>query len=272
MIQLPMLTAHHNRGRAEEFDPDDIDPPKPEETKARELLDRACDAIAAADLRLGCHEVVDDGQAENRSWRVVLCANDPIDLAADLRMTAWPITMPRGRKRDCQPLLAGGEIAFGPMAVASITRFIAFEISFKKDSRNAPPQAFVLSVPADGLPVQARNEAVVRQVVRNRDGFLRYLLFLLGNFDAFGDGEGSGSGSPGNGSGSGFGTLPLLEQMTRAFCRDPSRLDSVRRLVAHLRTAAAKGEDGEVVPDDFLELWDTFESALRGGDRGKPAP
>lgn len=60
--------------------------------------------------------------------------------------------------------------------------------------------------------------------------------------------------------------------MTRAFCRDPSRLDSVRRLVEHLRKSGASEDDEDIVPADFLQLWSTFESALPGGDRGKPAP
>ncbi|MDE0103715.1 MAG: hypothetical protein OXN89_15175, partial [Bryobacterales bacterium] len=203
---------------------------------------------------------------------LVLRAKKPIELESGLRITAWPITLLRGRKLKCCPLLSGREITFGPMDLSSITRFIAFEVTLVGDRLKVPPQTFVLRVPADRLPTQLRDEAVVRQVVRNRDGFLRYLLFLLGDFDAFADGEGSGAWSPGTGDQSRLGTLPLLEQMTRAFCREPSRLDAVRRLVEHLRTASANGEDGEIVPDDFVELWEVFESALPGGDRDKPAP
>ena len=256
----------------EDFDPNDIDPPEPEEVEARELLERACDAVAAANLRLCCNEVADDVTGSAGGWKLALRADERIRLEPGLRMTAWPITLPRSRKLDCRPLLTGGEIAFGPVDLSSITRFIAFEIALEGDRPNAPPQTFVLRLPADGLPIEPRNEAVVRQVVRNRDGFLRYLLFLLGDFDAFEDGEGNGAWSPGTGTGRSFGTLPLLEQMTRAFCRDPSRLDSVRRLVEHLRKPDVTGEDGEVVPEDFLELWDTFESALAEGNRDEPAP
>ena len=255
----------------EDFDPDDVDPPNPEEVEAREILERACDAIAASNLLLSCHES-DDGHGENRSWRLGLRANDTIELAPGLRLTAWPISLPRGRSLDCRPLLSRREVVFGPMAVSSITRFLAFEIALEGDRPTAPPQTFVLRVPADGLPVQARDEAVVRQVVRNRDGFLRYLLFLLGDFDAVAGDIENGALAPATGSWSGFGTLPLLEQMTRAFCRDPSRLDSVRRLVEHLRTPGATRDDAEIVPRDFLELWNTFESALPGGDCDGSAP
>ena len=255
----------------EDFDPADVDPPKPEDVEAGKLLERACDIIAATELRLSCHEA-DDDRGESRGWRLELGANAPIKLPPGLRIAAWPITLPRGRKLDCHPLLGGREVVFGPLAVSSITRFIAFQVALEEDGPNAYPQTFVLRVPAEGLPVQARDEAVVRQVVRTRDGFLRYLLFLLGAFEGFAEVGGGGTSSLEAGGGDGFGTLPLLEQMTRAFCRDPSRLDSVRRLVDHLRKSGAAEDDEGIVPADFLQLWSTFESAMPGGDRGQPAP
>ncbi len=255
----------------EDFDPNDIDPPKPDEVDARKLLERACDTIAASKLRLSCQQA-DDGQGDDRSWQLNLRARKPIKLAPGVRLTAWPITLRRRRKLDCRPLLSGREISFGPMDLSSITRFIAFEIALQGDRPKVPPQTFVLRVSTGTLPTQARDDAVVRQIVRNREGFLRYLIFLLGDFDAFSDGEGDEAGSPGTGRGSQVRTLPLLEQMTRAFCRDPSRLEAVRRLVEHLRPSSATGQDGTVVPDDFLELWKTFESILPGGDRDESAP
>ena len=254
----------------EDFDPNDVDPPKPEDVETQKQLERACDAVASAKLRLSCHEA-DDDQGESQGWRLELRANDPIEVAPGLRIAAWPITLPRGRKLDCGPLLGGREVVFGPMAVSSITRFIAFEIALEQDGPSPPAQTFVLRVPAEGLPIDARDEAVVRQVVRNRDGFLRYLMFLLGAFEGLPE-VGGGGASLEAGGGGGFGTLPLLEQMTRAFCRDPSRLDSVRRLVEHLRKSGAGEDDEEIVPADFLQLWSTFESAMPGGDRGEPAP
>lgn len=254
----------------EDFDPADVDPPKPEDVEAQRQLERACDAVAGAELHLHCHEAGDD-HAESQGWRLALRTKAPIALPPGLRIMAWPITLPRGRKLDCRPLLGAREVVFGPMAVSSITRFIAFEIALEDDGPNAPPQTFVLRLTAEGLPVKARDEAVVRQIMRNRDGFLRYLLFLLGAFEGFAEAESGGAASLDTGGGGGFGTLPLLEQMTRAFCRDPSRLESVRRLVEHLQKSSAAEDDEEIVPEDFLQLWSTFESAMPGADRGGPA-
>lgn len=255
----------------EDFDLHDVDPPRPEEVEAKRQLERACDTVAASELSLSCHES-DDAHGDSQSWRLRLRAEDPIKLQPGLRITAWPITLPRARKLDCHPLLGGGEVVFGPMAVSSITRFIAFEIALEEDGPSASPQTFVLCVPAEGLPVLAREQAVVRQIVRNRDGFLRYLLFLLGAFEGFAEVGGGGASSLETGGGAGFGSLPLLEQMTRAFCRDPSRLESVRRLVEHLRKSGTAEDDEEIVPADFMQLWSTFEAAMPGGDRGEPAP
>jgi hypothetical protein len=59
--------------------------------------------------------------------------------------------------------------------------------------------------------------------------------------------------------GTGFDDLPLLEEMTRAFCREPHRLGWVRDLMRRLQN----GENiGEIVPDEFRDLWATFERAL----------
>lgn len=248
----------------EDFDPDDVTPPDPLEVEEQELLERACGTVSDSDFHLSCRPA-DDGDGD-QSWHMDLRADVSIELPPGLRMTAWPITLPRRRGLDCSPLLCGEEITFGPMAVSSITRFIAFEISLKKENPNTPSQAFVLRVPTDALPVQERDTAISREVMSNRDGFLRYLLFLLGAFDGSGAG-GGGAWSPGTGGGGGFETLPLLEEMTRAFCRDPSRLDSVRRLVEHLQKSRSTEDNAELVPADFLQLWSTFESALPGGDR-----
>ena len=249
----------------EDFDPDDVDPPDPLEVEEQELIERACGTIADSDFRLSCRPA-DDGDGGRQSWHLDLRADDSTELSPDLRMTAWPITLPRRRGLDCSPLLCGEGITFGPMAVSSITRFIAFEISLKKENPNTTPQAFVLCVPTDGLPVQERDKAISREVMR-RGGFRRYLLFLLGAFDGFTEAGGGGGWSPGTGGGGGFETLPLLERMTRAFCRDPSRLDSVRRLVEHLQESGSTADKAELVPADFLQLWSTFESALAGEDR-----
>jgi hypothetical protein len=121
---------------------------------------------------------------------------------------------------------------------------------------------FVLSLPIDGLP-EERDAAIVRGVIRDRAAFLRYLLLLLGYFGDGSAGEIPMDGLLGfgawQGQGNGEDDLPLLEDMTRALCRDPSRLRAIQRLVKDLDARA----NADVVPEPFMELWDVFETVLK---------
>ena len=60
----------------EDFDPNDIDPPTPDEVEAKKLLERACDAVAASNLRLSCQQA-DDGQGDNGRWQLEYMGCNP---------------------------------------------------------------------------------------------------------------------------------------------------------------------------------------------------
>ncbi len=239
----------------------DSEPVEKDTLETRRALEDAQAAIAEADLALRC--IKDDNH-----WHMRLRSRHPIELPPGVRVTTWPITIARNQGSDCAPFFLGEEIGFGPLDVSSITQFVAFEIAPKKIRPGTQTRTFVLKLVADGLPAAEREAAVVRQVVNSRDGFLRYLLFLLGAFVASSEVEGgAGSGSWQAMQRPGFETLPLLEEMTRALCRDPARLESVGRLVKNLEKTAS-GADGEtIVPQKFLELWATFQLAL--GDKAE---
>ena len=251
-----LLAAEGFRALFEKFDPARVTAPGEDQLAARRALDEAHTTLSQADLVLRCR------QEENR-WNIDLWAQYPFKIRDDLRIIAWPITISRARCLNCAPLLNNQRVVFGPMDVSSITRFIAFEIAFEKNREEAQACTFVRRLPIEGLPGAEREAAVVRQVIRNREGFLRYLLFLLGTFDVFTEaGRGAGSARWGSIGGRDFETLPLLEEMTRALCRNPARLESVRRLVESLTEMSSGGEGDEIIPESFLNLWATFKSAL----------
>ena len=80
---------------------------------------------------------------------------------------------------------------------------------------------------------------MLRTIVANREGFLRYLLLLLQDMEdlpSIGDLV-SAIGGRWTSAGSLDG-LPLLEELTRAYSRNPGRLDSVRKLVEQLNATA----------------------------------
>jgi hypothetical protein len=53
--------------------------------------------------------------------------------------------------------------------------------------------------------------------------------------------------------------MPLLEEMVRAFSRDPKRLLKVKRLVEDILESDGTSE---ILPEKFLGFWQVFEEAL----------
>ena len=117
---------------------------------------------------------------------------------------------------------------------------------------------FVLNLPVTGIPAD-RNAAILQTVISNQEGFLRYLLLLLGDEKVSGLDPGSGSGFArwlarlADGE-----DIPLLEELTRTYSRHPERLAEISGLVHDL----SRGGQKTIIPEDFLNLWTVFESAI----------
>lgn len=248
-----MLAADGLRALLEEWHPPD-EPPEtdPDVRRAKERLESARRALAGAGLTLTCEEDED-------RWRLRIEPSGTVELADIRSLRAWPVTVERGRAVDGAPLLEGGPVELPVGGLSSLTGFVAFRLEAQDADETA---TFVLNLPVKGLPREERDAAVVRGIVRDRDSFLRYLLLLLGEIDEEQVLLGSGSleGVLGGGWGSAAEELPLLEELTRAYCRDPRRLEEVRDLLDELQ--AVGGEDRDVVPDEFRRLWTIFEAAL----------
>ena len=153
-------------------------------------------------------------------------------------------------------------VDLGAFVAASVTGLVGFELrAASADVR----LRFALNLPLENPPHE-RETAVLRTVLDNREGFLRYLLLLLGDFTEEPDRikPDGGDGAGGDWRPSADASLPLLEEMTRAFSRDPARLHEVRRIVERLH---ASEETSDVVPPDFLVLWEVFSRALEEGHR-----
>ena len=96
-------------------------------------------------------------------------------------------------------------------------------------------------------------------MISNQEGFLRYLLLLLGDDSVSGLDPGSGSGFAkwlarlADGE-----DIPLLEDLIRTYSRHPERLAEISGLVRDL----SQGSQNAIIPEDFLNLWTVFESAI----------
>lgn len=212
--------------------------PSAEVARAEAALGAAHRDLVAAPLRLRCDPAGPDG------WSLTL---SPVPTFAEVVASAWPLSV-----KEASAVALLPSTLLGTFATADVTGLVAVRLTCSGRSR-----AFALNVPVDGLPPE-RDAAILRRVIRNRDGFLRYLRLLLGSFAGEEGGGGDGSGTARWWVSGGGGGDALLEDLVRAFARDRTRLEDVRQLVERVRL-----EDGdEIVPADFLALWNVFVAAM----------
>jgi hypothetical protein len=238
-----------------EFVPPEEPPPPSAEEQAEKIIDAARSELMLAGIRLTC------AAADEDVWDLRVSAKRNIKLKQIESIRIWPISLPKERAIDGTPLATTGEVQIPRCATASITGFVAFELTTALCSHAV---CFVLNLPVDNMPA-GRDAAVLRTIVANREGFLRYLLLLLQDTDelpSVGD-LASAIGGTWNTTGDLDG-LPLLEELTRAYSRNPGRLASVRKLVEQLN---ATPEGHKIIPDEFMALWRVFDSMLPGNAR-----
>ena len=230
-------------------------PPDLRRAEAEKALENARNALANAELSLSCEPVVG-----TPTWKLTLTGPIPV-LPGIVQAMAWPITLGDSQAKTITQNSAehGGASPqghdLGEFSAASLTGLIAFALQTEHPDVSA---RFVLNLPVSGMP-EERDASILRTVLSNKDGFLRYLLLILGQ--AAGDGTISGQG---------VGTwrrlfsklaqgddVALLEELTRAYSRAPERLSDVKKLVHDLQQTEA-----DIIPENFLELWSVFETAL----------
>lgn len=236
-----------------DFDTTKESEPDADRRAAEDSIERARSLISEVALSIECSPGSKDGL-----WALVLSGKIP-SLEGIISASAWPITVTRDFAVDILNGDAHGGIGLGELSASSVTGLIAFEL---KTNHQDVLARFVLNIPVTGIP-EERNSAILQTVISNRDGFLRYLLLLLGDSQVAGLDPGSGSGFAkwlarlADGE-----DIPLLEELTRTYSRHPERLAEISGLVRDL----SQGSKNAIIPDDFLDLWTVFESAIGGRD------
>lgn len=205
-------------------------------------LEEARVRLCAAALTLHC-EANEDG------WAVDMAGMDRVD-TGQVQASAWPVTV----RSDTAVDLVKKEpvVRLGVYAIQDITSFIGFKLVSGKHEL-----CFALALPLHGAP-EHREVEMLRAALRNRDGFVRYLLLLLGDWvDGSGGMDGSGNGNPDR---FGVGAPPLFEMLAKAYARDPQRLLHVSQVIARLQKENA-GQNDDILPPEFMDIWQCFERA-----------
>lgn len=221
-----------------------------ERQQAEKYLENARTLLTETDLSIECVNA-----SKEDLWALKLIGKIP-SLDGIVSASAWPITVTSDFAVNILVDNAK-KIELGDYSASSITALVAFELKTNHPDVSA---RFVLNLPIVGIPKE-RNSAILKTIISNQDGFIRYLLLLLGDDPA--------SGLLESGHGSGFAKwlsrlangedVPLLEELTRAYSRYPDRLLEISRLVREL---SSEKRDGAVIPENFLKLWSVFESAI----------
>lgn len=234
-----------------DFVPPTEPPPPSLEEQAEDIIDSVRSALTRAKMGLTCCTAGDD------VWDLKLTSHGRISLEQIESIRLWPISLVQERAVDATSLATAGEVIVPRCATASVTGFIAFELVSTLCSYSV---CFVLNVPVENMPA-SREAAVLRTIIANREGFLRYLMLLLQDFESMPSMSDlvSAIGGTWNSSANGLDVLPLLEELTRAYSRNPNRLRSVRKLVEQLSDTA---QGREVIPAEFMDLWRIFDSLL----------
>lgn len=225
-----------------------------EKQEAEAYIESARLLLADTELSVRCQP----SSMENL-WSLTLTGLIPF-LNGIVSASVWPITVTQDFARDISADNTAA-IKLGEFSASSVTGLIAFEL---KTSHPDVSARFVLNLPITGIPDE-RNSAILQTVISNQDGFIRYLLLLLG------DDTSNGVLDPRNGSGlakwlsrlADGEEIPLLEELTRAYSRHPDRLGEISGLI---RDLSSRDNQSAIIPDKFLSLWSIFESAIRGHD------
>jgi hypothetical protein len=170
------------------------------------------------------------------------CMIRPISLGADA-----------GHEVD---LFSPGRIVFQHIGLEKLTSMMVFTLSYGSEENE-----FVLNLPVDGMPAD-RKERILQRIVEDKDNFIRYLLLLLFEGDyAFWKDELGKKGSSGQISWDRFfgESMPLFEELVRAYSRAPEKIERITQLLREL-DKTEKGRD--VLPDEFRTLWAMLKEAM----------
>ncbi len=244
-----------------EVDPEEA-PELPAEKDEERYLNRARLALTKLPLELVCSpaSAADD---PGRDWQMEIVPSGSVELESIDHITAWPITASETAYAvDACELCEGSSVRLKPLPLGSVTTFIAFRLTNDFGSVRC-----VVNLPCE-LP-DSRNAAIVTSIVSDRGAFMRYVRLLLHDPDdpesfleELEQREASGAGN--GAAGSAFET-PILEELVRAYSRNPERLELIGRRIERIRKSP---DADDIIPQEFSDTWAVFESALKEDRHG----
>ncbi len=240
---LGMVLTEYVRGENPNIDEEDPMPQK--------ALDDAYRSISEAGLKVLCSQGEHD-------WDLSLVSSKDTSLKGISELRIWPVTVSYDRARVIAQFRKGIPSALGRFGMEALTCLMAFELTEEIENKKL---RFVLNLPVNGIP-EDRDSAIFRRIVHNKENFLKYLLLLLSEHEEGIIGQ-VDPPPPGDGNkprlAPVFDDVPLLEELARAFSRDPSKLRMVEQVIQRIMRNT---DDTSIIPPRFLEIWKVFQAAM----------
>lgn len=230
---------------------EDVDNP------AKELeatIEQVREALVGCDLSAVVTADVDD------SFTLEVKNASGFELPADVVCTCRPVTVHPSMAADAESLVCGGSVKFSRLDTASLTSFIAFELTASSGGVHATA-GFVLNLEVDGMP-EDRNSVVLRNLIQDENSFISYVRMLLSD-DLGAMIVETGGARTINRWGTGpvetrWTSTPLLEPLVRAYSREPEKIEHIQRLLDDLRCSTG---EADIIPRAFAEFWSTLKEA-----------
>jgi hypothetical protein len=228
-----------------------------EEERIRQALEHqltaARRALAAQPLLFRCVPVPETG------FMLEVHAVRNLNSIDGVTVRCWPAIL----RPDTAISLSSGVgalAAFGPIELAHVTAFLAFELAAVQGDIHARC-AFAMRLPLEGLP-EDRLERLLASQLSDPEQLLR-LLWLLLEPDSAAGANFLTRAPNGNGSWNGYGTdvRPIFEQLIRSIVDAEHRTRDVGRLIEDL---ARSPEGRALLPAGLLDLWGTIKQWLEG--------
>lgn len=113
----------------------------------------------------------------------------------------------------------------------------------------------LIKIPTENIPVD-RDQMIYRNIIKDKNGFLQYLAFILGDDYLLSTIEQSKTASEESKLIRGLQSPAMYERMLKTAAHNPSKLLEIKKMMEML-------PDGDIVPDSFKELFEVFEEVIK---------
>jgi hypothetical protein len=221
--------------------------PDPVVTKLEDMLEAARRALGRARW---ITEV--SRRPEGGVYQMRLSTTDALTLLDGTTVRCWPITVEEGLGRQLTIENGTAGCLFDALSLEALSAFVVFDVTVRHE-REVASCRFVLNSSLSGEPA-GRQDALLRNMLRDRRQVIRFLLLLLSDVDVDLLEPPIDSGRPSEGTWT--GTIPfseaLLEPLIRALEREPERLDQIDSLIRDLE---ASDDADRLLPAGLRQIW-----------------